>query len=315
MTTRATIGTLTAAASAPRRDTAHHWHLVIVCILAGAFLLAVAVYGFDYYTLGATARPLSPKHAMLRPSGSIGIKLGMLGTALFFGIYFYYFRKHWGWLRNLGTTKHWLDMHIVMGVTAPLVIAFHSAFKFRGIAGMAFWIMVAVALSGVVGRYLYGQIPRHLNAAELSWQELQQERDRLTAQLASQKIFTEAQVTWAFRFPTVSHVKHLSAISALVYMFWLDLIRPFRVAALRRRALGFFGILVTLGGLFPSGRYEIERVIRTARHQATLTKRMLFLSRTQQVFQLWHVVHRPFSYAFVVLALLHIATAMLLGYL
>ena len=34
-----------------------------------------------------------------------------------------------------------------------------------GMAGVAFWIMTAVALSGVVGRYLYAQIPRSLNAA------------------------------------------------------------------------------------------------------------------------------------------------------
>jgi len=313
MTTRATVGTL--AGSAPNRASAHYWRLTIACLLAGAFVLAIGVYGFNYYTLGAAARPLSPKHAMLRPSGTIGIKLGIFGTALFFGIYLYYFRKRWGWLRNVGTTKHWLDMHIVMGVTAPLLILFHSAFKFRGIAGMAFWIMVAVALSGFVGRYLYGQIPRHLNAAELSWRELQEERDRLMDQLASQKIVTQMQVSWTFRFPTMDHVKHMSVVSALAWMLWLDLVRPFRVAALRRRALGAFGILFSLGGLFSSGRRDVERVIQTARLQASITKRMLFLSRTQRVFQLWHVVHRPFSYAFVVLALLHIATAMLLGFL
>jgi hypothetical protein len=42
---------------------------------------------------------------------------------------------------------------------------------------------------------------------------------------------------------------------------------------------------------------------------------MLFLSRSQQVFNLWHIVHRPFSYAFAVLACIHIVTAILLGYL
>ena len=36
-------------------------------------------------------------------------------------------------------------------------------------------------------------------------------------------------------------------------------------------------------------------------------KRVLFLSRSQKVFHLWHVVHKPFSYAFAVLALLHIS--------
>ena len=78
---------------------------------------------------------------------------------MFFRNLLYYFRKRWGWLASIGTTTHWLDFHIVLGITAPIVIAFHAAFKFRGIAGMAFWIMVAVALSGIIGRYIYALIP------------------------------------------------------------------------------------------------------------------------------------------------------------
>jgi hypothetical protein len=45
---------------------------------------------------------------------------------------------------------------------------------------------------------------------------------------------------------------------------------------------------------------------QTARKQASLSKRILFLSRTKQVFNLWHVIHRPFSYSFAILAILHI---------
>lgn len=317
MTTQATIRSITSSAPdrAPDRESAHHRRLTAAWILAAAFTLAIATYGFDYYTLGATDRPLSAKHALLRPSGTIGINLGMFGVALFMAIYLYYFRKRWGWLRNLGVTKHWLDFHIVLGVTAPVIIAFHSAFKFRGIAGMAFWIMLAVALSGIVGRYLYAQIPRHLNAAELSWQELQAEQAKLTAQLAMQKIFAPRDLVLAFRLPSVDQVKRQSIVAALGWMFLLDLARPFRVATLRRRALGAAGILFSLGGLLPSGHRELERIIRAARKQAALSKRMLFLSRAHDVFQLWHVVHRPFSYGFVVLAVMHIAAALLLGYL
>jgi hypothetical protein len=283
--------------------------------MAIAFLLAVGVYGFDYYTLSAVDRPHSPKHALLRPSGAIGINLGILGVGLFLVIYLYYFRKRFGWLRNFGTTTHWLDFHIVLGIAAPVIIAFHSAFKFHGIAGMAFWIMVAVATSGVVGRYIYSQIPRRLNAAELSWQELQDEQIMLTNHMASQKVFRPGELVAAFHIPDVEMVRHKSAMGALLWMLVLDLARPFRVASLRRRALAFGGIVLSLGGLLPSSNHELERVIQTVRRQAALSKRMVFLSRTQQVFQLWHVVHRPFSYAFVVLAILHIATALLLGYL
>jgi len=41
---------------------------------------------------------------------------------------------------------------------------------------------------------------------------------------------------------------------------------------------------------------------------------VLFLSRSQKVFHLWHIVHKPFSYAFAVLALLHIGLQFMLGY-
>ena len=313
MTTRATISVLTPAVHDD--EAAHHRRLALAWILAAILVAALAVYGFDYYSLGAAARPLSPKHSLLRPSGAIGIKLGMFGTAMFFGIYFYYFRKRWGWLRSFGTTKQWLDFHIVLGVTAPIVIAFHSAFKFRGIAGMAFWIMLAVALSGIVGRYLYSQIPRHMNAAELSWQELKDEQARLTHELAMQQLFNQYQLAPLFRMPSVDRVKRESAVGAILWMMKLDLARPLRVAALRRRILGFMGVISSLGGILSSGNRELESVVRIAKEQAALTKRIVFLERSQRVFQLWHVVHRPFSYAFVVLALLHIATAMLLGYL
>jgi hypothetical protein len=308
-------GIRTFATPAVDKERGHRLRVAAAWALAGAFILAVGVYGFDYYTLGPAARPFSPKHPLLRPSGAIGIKLGMLGVAMFLAIYLYYFRKRFGWLGSVGATKHWLDFHIVLGVSAPLVIAFHSAFKVRGIAGMAFWIMVAVALSGIVGRYLYAQIPRHLNAAELTWQELQDEQLSLTHQMATQKIFAPGELVAAFHIPDVEMVKHKSALGALLWMFTLDLARPFRVASLRRRVLGFGGVLLSLGGILRSGNSELERVVQAVRQQAALSKRMVFLSRTQQVFQLWHVVHRPFSYAFVVLALLHIVTALLLGYL
>jgi len=313
MTTNAGIRAYSQTAVDPERG--HRIRLAGAWSLAVAAVVTIAVYGWDYYTLSALDRPYSPKHALLRPSGSIGIKLGMFGVGLFMIIYLYYFRKSWKWLMNIGKTRHWLDFHIVLGVTAPIIIAFHAAFKFRGIAGMAFWIMVSVALSGIVGRYLYSQIPRRLNAAELTWQELQEEQLALTHQLAVQKVFPAGNLVAAFHIPDIEMVKHKSAIGALLWMFALDIARPFRVASLRRHVLGFGGKLTTIGGLLPSGNHELESVVRTVKRQAMLSKRMVFLSRTQQVFQLWHVVHRPFSYAFVVLALLHIVTAMMLGYL
>jgi hypothetical protein len=296
-------------------EAGHRLRLMGAWATAIAFIVTIAVYGFSYYTMSAADRPYSPKHAALRPGGPIGIKLGIVGVCMFGMIYLYYFRKQWKWLANIGSTRHWLDFHIVLGVTAPIVIAFHATFKFGNIAGMAYWIMLAVALSGIVGRYLYSQIPRRLNAAELTWQELQDQQLVITTQLASQKVFPADKLIAAFHIPDADMVRHKSAMGALFGMFFLDIARPFRVAALRRRALGFGGSVLSLGGFLKSANQELENVVTMARRQASLSKRMVFLSRTQQVFQLWHLIHRPFSYAFVVLAVLHIITATMFGYI
>jgi hypothetical protein len=281
---------------------------------AACLIGTLAVYGANYYWLSVAERPHSPKHALLRPSGTIGIKLGMLGVCLFLGIYLYYFRKRWKWLNRLGSSRHWLDFHVVMGLTAPVLIAFHAAFKFRGMAGMAFWIMVSVALSGVVGRYLYAQIPRSLNAAELTFQEVGAERANLEEQLSTQEIFAPDVLNGALKLPSPEQVARMSLPTALGTMFFLDLARPFRVATLRRRGLSAFGHLRTAGGFLRSGNRQLESTIQLVRRESAICKRMLFLSRSQQVFHLWHVVHRPFSYAFVVLASIHILTVILLGY-
>ena len=165
----------------------HRIRLFLAWMAAIAVVLVIGGYGFNYYTLGAAERPFSPKHELLRPSGPIGIKIGMLGVLMFFLIYLYPLRKKWGWLGKMGNSRHWLDFHIVLGTAAPVIIAFHSTFKFGNIAGMAFWSMMMVTLSGFIGRYLYSQIPRNLNAAELSKKEIQEKEEAMRKELEEQQ--------------------------------------------------------------------------------------------------------------------------------
>ena len=302
------------ARTAPDADRGHRIRLYSLYVLAIATNLAIFIYGFDYYKLSALDRPFSPKHHLLRPSGPVGLYLGFMGVALFMGIFLYPIRKHWAWLAQFGKTRHWLDIHVLMGLTAPFIIAFHSTLKFKGIAGMAFWIMFAVSASGVVGRYLYAQIPRKVTTAELSMKELQELQDSLARELAAQRLLPEADLRALLRMPDKERVGRLPIVIALVYMMILDVIRVFRVARLRRSALTFGQSLASFAGFVPTRHRELEKAIRAAANEAALLKRVLFLSRSQKVFHLWHVVHKPFSYAFAVLALLHITLQFVLGY-
>jgi hypothetical protein len=314
-TATATASLPTAVAVATKNpDAGHRLHLFAGYALAIALIVGIAAYGFDYYTASPNDRPFMAKHVLLRPSGRVGVKLGILGFAMFLVIFLYPLRKYWTWLGRQGSARHWLDFHVLLGLSAPFVIALHASFKFHGFAGIAFWIMLAVSLSGVVGRYLYSQIPRRKNAAELSRKELQELQEKMTQQLAQQNVLHAGNLRSALRLPSQQTVDKLPIPLAFVYMLLLDLARPFRIARLRNGALNGAEHLTTLGGMLPTRDREMERAIAVAREEASLSKRILFLSRTEQVFHLWHVVHKPFSYTFAILVLVHISVVLMMGF-
>jgi hypothetical protein len=286
---------------------------VLACSLLAIFLYVFAI-GLNYYLLPLADRPFHPLHRQLRPAGRIGIGFGVFSTILLAAIYVYPLRKRWMWLRNIGSTRHWLDFHIVMGLVAPLYVALHSAFKFGGLAGMAYWIMMAVVVSGIVGRYLYAQIPRNRRDAELSLAELQRMSSQLREYLRSQNLI--ADEVWQLLVTPIRREEALqmSLGRALGRMLALDLARPFRMAALRRRLLSPWERVRTLNGFLASSHPDLERVVALARRQSWLTAKICFLDRAGQIFKMWHVVHRPFSYAFLLLLAIHIGMAMWIGF-
>lgn len=280
-----------------------------------AFLLvsAIALDGWSYYTLPLEKRVFLETHSRLRPSGSVGLQLGISGAFLFVLIYLYGIRKRWAWLRKKGNTAHWLDFHILMGLLAPALITLHSSFRFRGLAGMAFWIMWAVVASGVVGRYLYSLIPRHLNAAEMNLEESARMRQELLQELRKQDLISP-DVLEKFAPPGRAEIESMSAFSSMVTLFLLDLKRPFQIARLRRQSMSAAMRFLSLGGLFSVGQSRLEKIVSVIREHSRLSSKVVFLTKTQKLFHLWHVVHRPFSYSLAVLIVIHVGFALALGY-
>lgn len=312
MSTQSILATATARRVDPERG--HRFRLRAAYLIAVAFIAAVASNGYRYYLLNLADRPYSPQHAALKPSGTLGLKLGVVGFCCFVVIFLYPLRKRWAWLQRQGSSRHWLDFHVVLGLSAPFIIAFHASFKFQGFAGMAFWIMLAVSISGLIGRYLYAQVPRRVNSTEISLKELKEQQDDLVQKFSSQNLFMKSQLWHLFRLPSEQEIERKSLVVCLTQMIVLDFARPFHVARLRLRYLLPWQVIATCGGLLKSNNWELERAIALAREQASLSKRLLFLSRTQKVFHLWHVVHRPFSYTFVVLVTIHIVVVVMMGY-
>jgi hypothetical protein len=137
---------------------------------------------------------------------------------------------------------------------------------------------------------------------------------RLAGELASKDLLPAADLRTLLRLPSAERLAQLPVVGAILYMVMLDFARLSNVARLRRHSLSATERIATLGGMFRTRHVELERAIATAREEALLSKRILFLSYSMKVFHLWHVVHKPFSYTFAILAVLHIGLQFVLGY-
>ena len=151
-------------------------HTIFIAVLTAVVILTLTVLiytGFSYYNTNLEERFFHISHSTLKPSGILGHGLGIIGSFLILiGVFSYMIRKRNRSLMRLGLLKHWLEFHIFLCTLGPIMILFHTAFKFGGLVAISFWSMVAVFLSGIIGRFIYIQIPRSIEGRELSISEV-----------------------------------------------------------------------------------------------------------------------------------------------
>jgi len=128
-------------------------HSIILVCAAIALVVAVwwIVLGTDgYYGLSLLDRPHHDVHKEFKPGGIVGHGLGIVGSAMILLLLTYSLRKRIKVVRRIGKLSTWLNYHIFLGVAGPILVTFHTAFKFGGLVSIAYWSMVAVALSGLL---------------------------------------------------------------------------------------------------------------------------------------------------------------------
>ena len=218
--------------SRSRAEIVHRGFLRLFIVAAGGLILFLSVYGFRYYTLPLELRPFSPLHSQLRSSGTIGLKLGILSVCLFGFLFLYPLRKRWKWLSTIGNTRRWLNVHVALGIFTPLVVTFHTGFRWHGVAGTAYWSMMAVALSGFVGRYIYAKVPRSISSVALSMTDLQNQATELAARLNGNTLFTTEDIAPLLDVPNPNEVRSMGLVRTFWTMVRMDVARPFQVSHL-----------------------------------------------------------------------------------
>jgi hypothetical protein len=278
----------------------------IATAVACAIPLAITAWGWSYYSAPRAVRLRHSLHALLKPSGTIGLGLGFVALALFLFMWLYPLRKKVRALAWTGSVGNWMRVHIVAGLAIPLIAATHAGWRFEGLIGLGYLSMIVVSLSGIVGRYLYVHIPRSRNGLELSMEEVSNERRSLITTIAAATGLVPADLEKRLAVDPRPY-EGLDPVRTMTRMFKDDLDRS---RALRQLQQEFRRPHAGHSGL--SGR-ALRETVRLARRELALTQQVRMLDATRTVFGYWHVAHRPFAITAFLAVTVHVVVAVAIG--
>ncbi len=273
--------------------------LVSIVVLTTVFLSYI---GMSYYSTSLEERFYHPDHAFFKPSGPFGHGLGIIGTLLILiGVFSYIARKRYKSLARFGRLKYWLEFHIFLCTLGPVMILFHTAFKFGGIVSVSFWSMVAVVASGVIGRFIYIQIPRTIEGREMSLQEIDALKSNLSEILKGTYGLDDASyhnILAATR--VIPRAAGGGMLARMVQKYFAD-----------RNTVK--GVKYMLRGNNLSSA-DVKKVSQLIRNEISLNNRIERLQTMQNLFKYWHVAHLPFAIIMLIIMVVHVGVTLALGY-
>jgi hypothetical protein len=280
----------------------HKLYIGSMALVIVAVLVYLVYTGFSYYSTSLEERFYHDDHEWLKPSGIWGHGLGIFGSlAMLIGVATYMMRKRMRSMARMGKLKHWLEFHIFLCVLGPILVLFHTSFKFGGLVSISFWSMVAVFLSGIIGRFIYIQIPRSIEGRELSLNEIRGMKRDLSVVLKTAYplhqdiIETILESTRTTGNPSLSH-------SPVHY---------FRKSREDRSKVRRIKMVLKKNKI---SRVQRSGIIRMAKDEISINRRIERLQTMQNLFKYWHVAHLPFALLMLIIMVIHVAVTIVFGY-
>jgi hypothetical protein len=279
------------------RDRVHTVVLVGMGLAVASLAAWSLWHGLAYYMTPIAARSHHPGFRAFRSAGDVGHGLGILGSVMVLVMLLYSVRKRARFARGWGDLSIWLRYHIFLGVAGPLLITLHTAFKIDGLVAVSYWSMVAVALSGVLGRYLYQQIPRNMLGDALTAAQIEERAEAMIVDLAGSHGLEQRALDDLEHLAVGRLAGHSSAYALLML--------PALNSRSRRDLQAWAQTVVPPLG--PEAR-------NLARGWVLLARRLHLFHTVRDLFHWWHVVHKPFAAVMILVMIVHVGVAVALGY-
>jgi hypothetical protein len=283
-------------------ELAHKIYIGILSVIVALTLIALIYIGIEYYNTSLEERFYHADHELLKPSGALGHGLGILGSLLMIiGVSTYMARKRYRWMLRMGKLGQWLEFHIFLCTLGPIMVLFHTAFKFGGIVAISFWSMVAVFLSGVIGRFIYIQIPRTIEGRELSLNEVKDLRSDIGSILKKNLHLDDE----SFNDIVEATKQKLNVYSSNPF------IRYFRKRKEDSNSLRNVKIVLKRNNI---SRNESRNIVTLVKNEIALNRKIDRLQTMRSLFKYWHVAHMPFAMVMLIIMVIHVIVTIVFGY-
>ncbi len=280
----------------------HKVYIGSMAVIIIAALIYLGYSGFTYYHTSLEERFYHPDHDHLKPSGILGHGLGIFGSlAMLIGVSGYMMRKRMRSMARLGKLKHWLEFHIFLCILGPVLVLFHTSFKFGGLVSISFWSMVAVFLSGIIGRFIYIQIPRSIEGRELSLNEIRGMKSDIGLILKNRYSLLQDDIETILQSARITEDPgHFDPGGRYFRKYREDRskIRRLKVE-LKKHSLS---------------RIQRSSIVKLVKNEISINRRIERLQTMQNLFKYWHVAHLPFAHLMLIIMLVHVGVTIVFGY-
>jgi hypothetical protein len=244
---------------------------------------------------------------LINPEHGLGYALGVVGASMMLALLLYPLRKRLKVMRGWGRVAFWFRLHMLLGVLGPALVLLHSDFHIRSLnAAVAFYSMLIVAGSGVIGRYFYGRIHRGLYGGRLEARELIAEAQSFRFELANDL----RAAAWKAEFADLEReaMRHArSFFSAVAQAISLNAHANATAHAFRRDFEEDMDERANEEGWSNTQRRRLlaEGRRRISRYRAGI-RRVGALAVYERLFAAWHILHLPLFLMLILTAVIHV---------
>jgi hypothetical protein len=244
---------------------------------------------------------------LITPERGLGYILGIVGGSSMVLLLLYPARKRATWLRFIGGVPGWFRLHMILGVVGPICILFHANFSLGAAnSNVALFCMLAVAGSGVVGRYFYTRLHARLDGRQANLLELQNIADTLTQQATVISVLPDLLSAIEREERHLLEPAH-GPVAGLFHVFTVGVRGMFarwRLHRLIERAVA------QAARQSPTLAAHAGRLAATARRYADRRldagRRVAEFRVYTRLFSLWHVLHAPLFIMLLIAGVVHV---------